>query len=138
MWSGAFLRHVRETTGCEVAGVDHSREMVKLAAPFATYGRAEALPFADDSFTAISSIQAFLFFADPLAVLRELRRVGGRIAIWTTAPEGKGTPASPYPLATRGHYHSDDELLALAREAGFREPRLAARDEWSQLLVAQP
>src|SRR4051812_46119818 len=32
---GAFIRHVRETIGCEVAGVDHSRQMVKLAQPYA-------------------------------------------------------------------------------------------------------
>jgi SAM-dependent methyltransferase len=135
---GAFLRHVRHTIGCDVAGVDHSRQMVELAQPFATYAAADDLPFPDGSFTAISSIQAFMFFADPPAVLRELHRVGGRIAIWTTAPEGRGTPASPEPIASRGHFHSDEELLALAAEAGYREARLAARDEWAQLLVAQP
>ena len=54
------------------------------------------------------------------------------------APEAKGTPAAPYPLATRGHFHTDEELLAFAREAGFRDSRLAHRDDWSQLLVAQP
>jgi ubiquinone/menaquinone biosynthesis C-methylase UbiE len=139
---GAFLRHVRETIGCEVAGVDHSRDMVKLAAPYAALGDAHALPFETGYFTAVSSIQAFIFLPDPLAALREMRRVldpeRGRAAIWTTAPEGKGSPASPYPLATRGHYYTDDELLELARRAGFAEARLAQRDEWAQLLSAQP
>jgi hypothetical protein len=41
-------------------------------------------------------------------------------------------------VASRACLRSDDELVALAREAGFGEARLAARDEWSQLLVAQP
>jgi hypothetical protein len=59
----------------------------------------------------------------------------GRGAIWTTAPEGRGTPASPEPIASVGHYHSDDELLDLARAAGFWFPEIAARDEWAQLLV---
>jgi SAM-dependent methyltransferase len=139
---GAFLRHVRETIGCEVAGVDHSRDMVKLAAPFAALGDAHALPFETGYFTAVASIQAFLFFPDPAGALHEMRRVldgaRGRAAIWTTAPEGKGTPASPYPLAIRGHYYDDDELLGLARRAGFADARLAARDEWGQLLLAQP
>ena len=139
---GAFLRHVRETVGCEVAGVDHSRDMVKLAAPYAALGDAQALPFETGYFTAVSSIQAFIFLPDPVAALVEMRRVldpgRGRVAIWTTAPEGKGTPASPYPLATRGHYYTDDELLELPRRAGFADARLAARDDWAQLLVAQP
>jgi ubiquinone/menaquinone biosynthesis C-methylase UbiE len=135
---GAFLRHVRDTVGCEVAGVDHSAEMVELARPYAVLADAADLPFDAGAFTAVSSIQAFLFFPDPLAALQEMRRVGGRAAIWTTAPEGRGTPASPYPLASRGHFYADDELLALAREAGFGDVRLAVRDEWAQLLLAQP
>jgi len=139
---GAFLRHVKENVGCEVAGVDHSRAMVKLAAPYAALGDAQALPFESGYFTAVSSIQAFIFLPDPARALAEMRRVldpeRGRAAIWTTAPEGKGTPASPYPLATRGRYYTDDELVDLARRAGFAEAHLAARDEWAQLLAAQP
>jgi ubiquinone/menaquinone biosynthesis C-methylase UbiE len=138
---GVFLRHVRELVGCEVAGVDHSREMVRLAAPHAVFGSAEHLPFGDGEFTAVSSIVAFFFFPDPVRALREMRRVldpeRGRVAIYTTAPEAKGTPAAPYPLATRGHFHTDDELVALARTAGFREARLAHREDWAQLLLAR-
>jgi len=136
---GALIRHVRDTVGCTVAGVDHSRQMVKLAAPHAALGSAEALPFKDGYFTAISSIQAFMFFAEPLQALREMRRVlapgPGRAAIWTTAPEGRGTPASPEPIASLGHFHTDEELIALAHAAGFPEARIGVRDEWTQLLV---
>ena len=135
---GAFLRHVRDTIRCEVAGVDHSRTMVKLAEPFAVLGEADALPFEDGWFTAVSSLQMFMFCPDPVAVLREMHRVGGRVAIWTTAPEGRGSPASPEPVASRGHFHTDEELVAYALEAGYRDARIAARDEWSQLLTAQP
>jgi ubiquinone/menaquinone biosynthesis C-methylase UbiE len=136
---GAFIRHVRETIGCTVAGLDHSRQMVKLAAPYAALGAAEAMPFQTEYFTALSSIQAFMFFADPLQVLREMRRVldpeVGRGAIWTTAPEGRGTPAAPEPIGSLGHYHSDEELLALAYDAGFADAEIAQRDEWAQLVV---
>jgi len=139
---GAFIRHVRETVGCEVAGVDHSRAMVRLAAPYAALGDAQALPFETGYFTAVASIQAFMFFPDQLQALREMRRVlyrqRGRVAIWTAAPEARGTPASPEPVASRAHLNGDEELLALARAAGFGEARLAVRDEWSQLLLAQP
>jgi ubiquinone/menaquinone biosynthesis C-methylase UbiE len=142
---GAFLNRARES-GCAVAGLDHSRDMVRLARTKTgariELAEATAMPFADGEFTAVSCLVAFFFFAEPVAALREMRRVvdpeRGRIAVMTTAPEAKGTPASPYPLASRGHFHTDDELLAFAREAGFREYRLAHRDDWSQLLVAQP
>ena len=137
---GVFLRHVRDTVGCEVAGVDHSPDMVRVASPLAVLGRAEELPFADGAFTAVSSLVAFFFFPDPVRALREMRRVldpgRGRIAIYTTAPEAKGTPAAPYPLATRGHFYSDDELVRLPLEAGFGEARIAHREPWAQLLVA--
>jgi len=138
---GVFLRHVLDTVGCEVAGVDHSREMVKLSSPLAVHGRVEELPFADGEFTAVSCIVAFFFFSDPNLALREMRRVldpeRGRVAVFTTSPEAKGSPAAPYPLATRGHFYPDDELVALPLEAGFREARLTHREEWAQLLYAR-
>jgi SAM-dependent methyltransferase len=137
---GVFMRHARDTTGCAVRGVDHSREMVRLAGPDAVLADAAQLPFDDDSFTAASSIVAFFFFPDSVAVLRELRRVldpeAGPIAIFTTAPEAKGSPAAPYPLATRGNFYDDEALVALAREAGFRGAHLAFREPWAQLLTA--
>jgi ubiquinone/menaquinone biosynthesis C-methylase UbiE len=138
---------VLATVGCEVAGLDHSRDMVGVAAaktPEARIVRADvaATPFADGEFTAVSSLVAFFHFPDGLAALRELRRVldpeRGRIAVMTASPESKGTPAAPYPLADRSHFFSDGALVALAREAGFASARIAHRDDWSQLLVAQP
>jgi SAM-dependent methyltransferase len=141
---GVFLRHAQAQTGCEVVGVDHSREMVDLAAPLAVYGKAEELPFADGAFTAVSSIVAFFFFPDPVRALREMRRVlhpeRGRLAVYTTSPEAKGSPAAPYPLATRGRFYTDDELAQVAREAGLSNVAVARTDElgWSQLLAAQP
>ena len=140
---GVWLRHARDTTGCIVQGVDHSHAMVRLARPLATYAEADDLPFDDAAFTAVSSIVAFFFFPDPHRALTEMRRVltsDGRLAIYTTSPEAKGTMAAPYPLATRGHFYSDDELRDLALAAGFRTARITRPDEsgWAQLLVAQP
>jgi SAM-dependent methyltransferase len=140
---GVFLRHAQAETGCSVTGVDHSREMVRLARSLAVQGEAEQLPFEDGEFTAVSSIVAFFFFPDALRALREMRRVlapNGRIAIYTTSPEAKGTMAAPYPLATRGHFYTDEELQHLALEAGFSTARVTRPDEsgWAQLLAAQP
>jgi len=140
---GIFLRRALET-GCYAVGLDHSREMVKLARRNSgveiVRGEATALPFADGAFTAVSSIVAFFFFAEPVAPLREFRRVldreRGRLAVYTTPPELKGTPAAPYPLATRGHFYTDSELEGLAREAGFAEAGVT-RPDGAQLLAAR-
>src|SRR5512133_495482 len=144
---GVFLRRALET-GCGAVGVDHSQDMVRLArrttdgrAPI-VHASAERLPFEQGSFTAVSSLVAFFFFPDPVAALREFNRVldgeRGRIAVYTTAPEMKGTPAAPYPLATRGHFYEDDELAGHARAAGFREVEVRRPADGAQLLVARP
>jgi len=143
---GVFLRHAVEQTGCRATGLDHSREMVRLARSSSgvdvVHGEADELPFADGAFTAVSCLVAFFFFPDAVAALREMRRVldpqHGRLAIFTTAPEAKGTEAAPYPLATRGHFYSDEELAVVGRDAGFSGVEVVRTDEWAQLLVAQP
>jgi SAM-dependent methyltransferase len=143
---GVFLRRALET-GCGAVGVDHSQDMVHLArqiterrAPI-VHASADRLPFEQDSFTAVSSLVAYFFFPDPVAALREFHRVvnseRGRVVVYTTAPEMKGTPAAPYPLASRGHFYEDDELDAHARAAGFRDVNVQ-RLEGAQLLVARP
>ena len=143
---GVFLRRALET-GCAATGVDHSHAMVQLArevtegrAPIVE-GEADHLPFPGESFTAVSCLVAFFFFTDPVAALREFRRVlereCGRIAVYTTAPEMKGTPAAPYPLASRGHFWEDDELVAHALAAGFEHAEVRRPDEGAQLLAAR-
>jgi SAM-dependent methyltransferase len=144
---GVFLRRALET-GCTAVGLDHSGDMVSLARETVqgrariVSGSADRLPFAEGEFTALSSIVAFFFFPDAVAALREFRRVldpaRGRVAVYTTAPEMKGTPAAPYPLATRGHFYEDEELEAHAREAGFRDVEVQRPDEGAQLLIARP
>ena len=144
---GVFLRRALET-GCVAAGVDHSRDMVRLAGKTTegrarvVLGSADRLPFGDGEFTAVCSIVAFFFFSDPVAALREFRRVlepeRGRVAIYTTAPEMKGTPAAPYPLATRGYFYEDDDLAEFPRTAGFREGHVVRPGPGAQLLVARP
>ena len=143
---GIFLRRAMQT-GCRAVGLDHSRDMVHLARQTTrgdaqiVHGSAEGLPFEDGEFTAISCLVAFFFFPDPVAVLREFRRVldpgRGRAAVFTTPPEMKGTPAAPYPLATRGHFYEDRELEGLAPAAGFTVARVTRTEIGSQLLFAR-
>jgi SAM-dependent methyltransferase len=143
---GVFLRRAVQT-GCRAVGVDHSGDMVRLARQTTggdariVLGSADTLPFGNGEFTAISCLVAFFFFPDPVAVLREFRRVldpeRGRVAVFTTPPEMKGTPAAPYPLATRGHFYEDQELEELARAAGFTAARVTRNEIGSQLLFAR-
>ena len=141
---GVFLRRALET-GCAAVGLDHSPEMVALAQATSGVpvleGRAEALPFADGEFTAVSCLVAFFFFDDPVRVLREIRRVlapgRGLDRDLHDAARGKGTPAAPYPLATRGHFYTDAELEALPLAAGFGESRVTRTEIGAQLLVAR-
>ena len=144
---GVLLREAL-ATGCTAAGIDHSRDMVRLAretnAEAIAAGRLEViradaarLPFEDGAFTRVAMVIVFLFLPDPLAVLRECRRVlrpGGRLALYTIPPEFKGHPyAAPEPMASRGHFYTDAELERLAREAGFEHVTVTH----DQLLVAE-
>jgi SAM-dependent methyltransferase len=128
---GAFLQEALHS-GCRAAAVDHSHEMVELAREVnaeaiadgrleIVEGKAEALPFADDGFTCAAMMQVF-FFLDAVKTLAECRRViraGGRIAVFTVSEAARGTPAAPEPMASRGRFYTDEELVQLARDAGF-------------------
>ncbi|HLF68296.1 MAG TPA: class I SAM-dependent methyltransferase [Gaiellaceae bacterium] len=148
---GAFLRHALELVPRAV-GVDHSRAMVRLARRTnadlvragrvrIVHGKVGALPFAEAEFTAVSCLVAFLFFADPVLALREIRRVldreRGRVAIFTVPPELEGTLAAPEPVASRAHFYGDGELDQLALAAGFVEARTTRGEQGAQLLVAR-
>jgi len=140
---GGLLLRDAVGTGAAAAGLDHSPDMAELAAERAPgaavlLATAERLPFAADSFTAAAMSVVFFFFTEPLRVLRECRRVlrpGGRLAVFTTGPELRGTPAAPEPLAARGRFHSDAELAALGRQAGLAEVKVH-NDGGGQLLTA--
>jgi SAM-dependent methyltransferase len=141
---GGLLLRDALATGAAATGLDHSEEMVRLAgerAPGADVvrGDAMALPSADGAFTAVSMSVVFFFLADPVAALEECRRVlapAGRLAVYTTAPELKGTPAAPAPIADQGFFHDDAELAELARRAGFTAVAVA-NDGGGQLLTAR-
>ena len=138
---GAFLADALRS-GCRAAGVDHSAEMVRVArelnADAIGDGRLEIvqadaarLPFEDDAFTCAATMQVFFFFPDPARVLAECRRVlrpGGRLAVFTVSEEARGSPAAPEPMASRARFYTDEELVELARSAGFEEATVSRPD----------
>lgn len=134
---GAFLKDALES-GCSAAAVDHSPELLKVAAEqnedAVASGRltllkseADALPFPDRSFTAAVMTGVLGFLPDAPATFREIHRAlrpGGRFAVFAGTKELAGTPAAPYPIAGRVHWYEDRELADLARGAGFTEVRV--------------
>ncbi len=93
--TGAVALELVRQHGCSVVGVDRSADMLAvarariaargLAARIELHeGRAEALPFADASFDALTVTYLLRYVDDPAATLRELARVvrpGGTVAM---------------------------------------------------------
>jgi len=92
--TGGVALQMARRTGASVTGIDITEPMMRqaqrkvsvadLAAPILfVAGRAEQLPFDDDSFDALAFTYLFRYVADPTATLREMVRVvrpGGAIA----------------------------------------------------------
>ena len=138
---GAFLAQALES-GCHGAGVDHSKDMVRVCRELnqeaVAAGRlqiveapATSLPFPDHSFTCASMHGVLGFLASPVAALREIHRIlrpRGRAIVLGSDPELKGTPACPEPIASRVNFYDDQDLLGLASEAGFRYVNVIRRN----------
>ena len=89
------------------------------------------LPYADASFAIVSARFAFHHFLDPLAVLKEMRRVcrgGGRVVVADSAPELGKADAFNRMERLRDPSHvralSPEELVELFAAAGLPEPLL--------------
>jgi SAM-dependent methyltransferase len=70
----------------KVVAVEPSAVMRSLRAPDAAPclgGKAESLPFEDRSFDAAMAIATIHHWQDPIAGLREMRRVAGRVVVFT-------------------------------------------------------
>ena len=138
---GAMLKRALES-GCRAAAMDHSAEMVRVAAESnadavaagrldVRQGDAASLPWPDATFTCAAMTGVLGFLADPVRVLAEIRRVlkpGGRAVVMGADPELRGTPAAPEPIASRLTFYDSAALEALGRKAGFEEVRVVRRD----------
>jgi SAM-dependent methyltransferase len=98
--SGLFLRMAAER-GAVPTGLDAAGGLLAIARNRVPGGRfeageMEALPFPDGSFDVVTGFTSFPFAADPVAALREARRVvraGGRVvvAVWGAARDCQAT-----------------------------------------------
>src|SRR5207247_8094692 len=94
-------------------------------------GNVPPLPYADSSFSIVSTRFAFHHFLDPLAVLKEMRRVcrpGGRVVVADTAPALSTGDAFNRMEQLRDPSHvralSPEELLHLFAYASLPEHHL--------------
>jgi len=114
--------------GCEVVGVDISREELALANRPRVQARAQQLPFADRAFDVVVSHLAFMLMDEPERVVAELARVlvpGGAFhAVLGGGPTADGCDA----------FH---RFLALARPRGPRlgDPRAKSEAGWRELFA---
>jgi ubiquinone/menaquinone biosynthesis C-methylase UbiE len=137
--TGLFVQRYVGSGGTAV-GLDISRGMITKAqarceTSHFTVGNAEYLPFADNSFDAVSSLLAFSYVKNPGMMLAEVFRVlrpGGAVAVCTL---GKNLLTSGLPAiytigeamkirhvgmgAFSEHYYAEHEIKDLFRGAGF-------------------
>ncbi|MBI2908874.1 MAG: methyltransferase domain-containing protein [Chloroflexi bacterium] len=124
-----------------VAGVDFSETMVEQAtrrnaALIATgrvelrYGDVSSLPDNDDTFDRVFGVNVIYPWREPVATLKELRRVmkpGGRIALYFVDKEDMKLWHPPADLVT---LYSGPEVARLLAEAGFHEARFVIKKRW--------
>ncbi|NJD11012.1 MAG: class I SAM-dependent methyltransferase [Gemmatimonadetes bacterium] len=134
-WKRALRGHV--------SGIDYSEAMVEAgrrrnaaALPAGlvdlAHGDVRALPYAADSFDRAFAIHSIYFWSDPVACLREVRRVmrtDGLLAI-TIQPRRQWPRRPPADVFT---LYEGSEVADLLRSAGFRDCRVEAYPEAHRL-----
>jgi len=124
-----------------VAGVDFSATMLRQAARrnaavIATgraqlqVGDASHLTYPDNSFDKAFATNVAYFWTDPVATLREIRRVikpGGRLALYVVSK----ADMTKFKLTQTGIYrlYTGDELSTLVSQAEFRQVRVLTKVE---------
>jgi len=136
----AFARVAKHVTGIDVtpAMLEQARvNQRRLGLENLTWheGEVPPLPYADATFSVVSTRFAFHHLPDPLPVLEEMRRVcraGGRIVVVDSAPAPETAAAFNCMERLRDPSHvralTPDELVGLFARAGLPEPTVR-RDE---------
>ncbi len=132
----AFARVVRHATGIDLtpAMLQQARELQQrqgLQNVTWRQGDVLPLPFEAGQFSIVSARFAFHHFLDPLAVLKDMRRVcgaGGRVVVADSAPASGKADAFNAMERLRDPSHVRampvEELRGMFRSAGLAEPRV--------------
>lgn len=131
--AGVFLEMALRS-GCRACAIDHSPDMLDEARRrngaavaeerlILTKGDVTRLPYGDGVFSKVFCFNAFFFFPDPQAALREMTRVaapGAVVAIVTASPGTARWVRRIFgPMARRMRFDSPETLGAWAAEAGL-------------------
>lgn len=134
----AFARVVRHATGIDITPAMLERARAHAAEQGLTnvtwhQGDVLPLPWPDASFSIVTSRFAFHHFLDPLAVLREMRRVaapGGRVVVIDSTPAPARADAFNRMERLRDPSHVRslpvDEHRELYARVGLSEPRVTS------------
>jgi ubiquinone/menaquinone biosynthesis C-methylase UbiE len=132
----AFARMAKHVTGIDTTPkmLEQARVLQRqLGLDNLTWheGEVPPLPYPDASFSIVATRFAFHHFLDPLAVLKEMRRVccgGGRIVVVDSAPDRAKAEAFNRMERLRDPSHvralPAEELVALFAAAGLPAPRV--------------
>jgi ubiquinone/menaquinone biosynthesis C-methylase UbiE len=127
----ASRRLARIVTAGEVVGVDVADEMLRRAEETSrefsnvrfAWGSAESIPFGDDYFTKILSVESFYYYADQGKALDELRRVmapAGRLFILINLyKDNHYSLRWVSELKVAVHARSEAEYIEMLRQHGF-------------------
>lgn len=155
--TGLVAMELRRRYACRVVGLDRSAEMLAIAARrdgrsgVLVHGRAERLPFADESFDHVTFSYLLRYVDDPPVVLCELARVlrpGGRLVALDFGVPGNGALRGLWKLYTRAALPLAGRLVSRrwAEVASFlgpsiesfqrRHPPRALAQYWSDAGIA--
>ena len=128
-WTARFATHCAQVTGLEPDGrlLSYARALHQHPNIVYVCGVAECLPFPNNTFDKVVSINSLEHFADPLEGLREMARVlkpGGRLAISVDSLLPENSPLAFRAWHKRRHfvtqYFTRDELLDMMQTVGLR------------------
>lgn len=133
--SGIFVQKYISPITANISGIDYSEDMVNLArdinrkivqtgkADF-RHGDVSSLPWPDDEFTAVVTIETFFFWPDPETALKEIRRVlkpGGRFVLEMAYNKDDGLDHAKDVKKMNLKLYSLEEVTCLLKNAGFSE-----------------
>ena len=132
--SGIFINRYMSHVS-KIAGIDHSEDMVKLASDINRevvesgkaefkQGYASSLPWGDNEFTVVASIEVFFFLDETEKTLKEIFRVlkpGGRLVIEMAFNKDDGADHSRHIKKMNLKLYSGEEMKNLLKKTGFTD-----------------
>ena len=132
--SGIFINKYMSHVS-KIAGIDYSEDMVKLASDInrklvesgkveLKLGNASSLPWTDNEFTVVATIETFFFLNETEKTLKEIFRVlkpEGRLIIEMAFNKDDGVDHKKYIKKMGLKLYSGEEMEKLLKKAGFKD-----------------